>query len=195
MRDSWQLLGHLRRVICFGVGMRVVVWHAGKMLDEPSCVRRPSVEKRTDSVRAVSSIAKASRLMASGVTGYEAGLAGRSQASQVVGISRVCEVEESNLLQQNAGFSQSFPTPGLPMLPRPAVSEDIPHFRICGACHASWRITEDIRKGNSKLDEGNDQGLLNMEGSANSRSHFGDRADHEANDDREPQHPHQRSFA
>ena len=39
-------------MICFGVGMRVVVWHAGKMLDEPSCVRRPSVEKRTNSVRA-----------------------------------------------------------------------------------------------------------------------------------------------
>lgn len=32
-------------------------------------------------------------------------------------------------------------------------------------------------KGCLVLDEGNDQGLLNMEGSADSYSHFGDRAD------------------
>ena len=51
---------------------------------------------------------------ASGVTGHEAGLAGGGQSSQVVGISRVREAEESNPLQQNAGFSQSFAAHLLP---------------------------------------------------------------------------------
>jgi excisionase family DNA binding protein len=51
---------------------------------------------------------------ASGVTGEEAGLAGGRQASQAVGISRFSEPAESNSLQQDAGFSQSFATHLLP---------------------------------------------------------------------------------
>jgi excisionase family DNA binding protein len=51
---------------------------------------------------------------ASGVTGHDAGLAGDSQASQIVGISQFSEPDESNPLQQNAGFSQSFAAHLLP---------------------------------------------------------------------------------
>jgi len=50
----------------------------------------------------------------SGVTGEEAGLVEGGQESQAVGISRSCEVAESNPLQQNAAFLQSFAAHLLP---------------------------------------------------------------------------------